>query len=203
MSDGKAGGRVILKARTLQEMHRVQWLQPDWKSGWGIGFAINHTDKGTTVGHGGALAGYRTQISFSPENKIGVIVLTNADDGNPEFYVDRIFSLLGAAVKKAVTPAPVVARADPEWNNLVGTYRDPWGDSEILIVNGELVMIDPTADDPKETLLKLVPEGKNRFRIVAEKFNYGEIGELVTFEMGADGKAARMKVGENYTPRLK
>ncbi len=203
MSDGKVDGKLILKASTLQEMHRIQWLQPDWKSGWGIGFAINRTDNRTIVGHGGALGGYRTQISFCPEEKIGVIVLTNADDGNPGFYVERILSLLAPAVKKVMAPAPVVKKADPDWDNFIGTYRDPWGDMEIVIVNGELVMMDPTADDPMESLLKLVPAGKNRFKIAAEKFNYGEIGESVTFELGADGKAVRMKVGENYTPRLK
>jgi len=203
MSEGEVGGMLILKSSTLREMHRVQWLHPDWKHGLGIGFAITRLDDRTIVGHGGWLAGYRTQICFSPEEKIGVIVLTNADDGNPELYVKQIFALLAPAIKKAVTPTRPVAKADPEWNNFVGTYRDPWGDSETVVVNEELVMIDPTADDPKESLVKLVPAGKNRFKIVAETFSYGEIGELVTFEMGADGKAVRMKVGENYMPRLK
>jgi D-alanyl-D-alanine carboxypeptidase len=203
MGDGKVDGKLILKANTLQEMHRVHWLLPDWKSGWGIGFAVNRKENRTIVGHGGSLAGYRTQISFCPEEKVGIIVLTNADDGNPEFYVDRIISLLAPAVKKAATPPPVVAKADSDWNNYVGTYRDPWSDSEVVVVNGELVMIDPTANDPMESILKLVPAGKNKFKIAAEKFNYGEIGEFVTFEIGGDGKAVRMKVGENYTPRLK
>jgi D-alanyl-D-alanine carboxypeptidase len=203
MSDGRVDGKVILKASTLQEMHRVQWLQPDWKTGWGIGFAINRADNRTIVGHSGWLAGYRTLISFCPEEKIGVIVLTNADDGNPALYVNRIFSLLSPAIKKAVTPPSVIAKANPDWDNFIGTYRDPYGDSEIVIMNGELVMIDPTADDPMESLVKLVPAGKNKFKFVAEKFNMNEIGEFVTFELGADGKAVRMKIGENYTPRLK
>ena len=51
--------------------------------------------------------------------------------------------------------------------------------------------------------MKLIPAGKHKFKIVAETFNYGEIGEFIVFELGTDGKAARMKLGENYTPRLK
>ena len=35
---GPAGGAQILKGTTLAEMQRVQWLQPDWKSGWGLGW---------------------------------------------------------------------------------------------------------------------------------------------------------------------
>lgn len=203
MGDGKVAGKLILKGSTLREMHRVQWLQDDWKSGWGIGFAITRADGRTMVGHGGWLAGYRTQISFSPEDKIGVIVLTAADDGNPGFYVKQVFALLAPAIKKATAPTPLVAQPDPSWSNFVGTYRDPWGDTEIVIVNGELVMMDPREDDPKGSLIKLAPVEKNKFREVAETFNYGEIGEFVSFELGADGKAVRMKVGENYTPRLK
>lgn len=203
LSDGKVGEKLLLKNSTLREMQRVHWLQPDWKSGWGIGFAIARIGDRTTVGHGGALGGYRTQISFSPEEKIGVIVLTNSDDGNPDFYVKQIFTLLAPAIKKAVTPPSVVAQADPAWSTYVGTYRDAWGDSEILVLNGQLVLIDPTADDPKESLVKLIPAGKHKFKIVAETFNYGEIGEFIVFELGTDGKAARMKLGENYTPRLK
>ena len=48
-----------------------------------------------------------------------------------------------------------------------------------------------------------MPIEKNKFKIVAETFSYIEIGEFVSFELGADGKAVRMKVGENYTPRLR
>lgn len=32
--DGAAGGAQILKGSTLREMHRIQWLNPDWKVGW-------------------------------------------------------------------------------------------------------------------------------------------------------------------------
>ena len=103
-----------------------------------------------------------------------------------------------STIKKAVTPTPVVAKANPDWDNFVGTYRDPWGDTEIAIMNGELVMFDPT-----ESLMKLVPAGKNKFKIVAEAFWSGAIGEYVTFEVGADGKAFGMKVVENYTPHMR
>lgn len=203
IGDGKVAGKPVLKSSTLREMHRVQWLQDDWKSGWGIGFAITRAESRTIVGHGGWVPGYRTQISFSPEDKMGVIVLTDADDGDPGFYVKQVFALLAPAIKKATAPTPLVAQPDPSWSNYVGTYRDPWGDTEIVVVNGELVMMDPREDDPKGSLVKLVPIEKNKFKIVAETFSSGEIGEFVSFELGADGKAVRMKVGENYTPRLR
>jgi hypothetical protein len=59
MRDGKWGGNQILKGSTLREMHRVHWLELDWKSGQGLGFQIERDGERTLVGHGGALAGYR------------------------------------------------------------------------------------------------------------------------------------------------
>jgi len=66
--------------------------------------------------------------------------LTDADDGDPGFYVKQVFALLAPAIKKATTATPVMAQPDPSWSNFVGTYRDPWGDTEIMVVNGELVI---------------------------------------------------------------
>lgn len=202
MRDGKLGGNQILKGSTLREMHRPQWIQPDWKNGWGLGFAIVRDGERTLVGHTGSLAGYRTLLMISLEEKVAVIVLTNADDGNPRYYAKRAFDLVAPAIKKAVAPPPKNTQPDPEWSKYVGTYRSPWEDSKVLIFNGELALIDPTDDDPRESLLRLIPEGKHTFRIAAEKMNYGEDGERVVFEFGPDGTVARMKVGENYAYRI-
>jgi hypothetical protein len=49
-----------------------------------------------------------------------------------------------------------------------------------------------------------VAQGKNRFKITTENQNYGgAVGEIVTFELGANGEVVRMKTGESYTFRLK
>src|SRR5581483_2103158 len=37
LRDKPAGGSQVLKGSTLKEMHRVHWLWPDWKGGWGLG----------------------------------------------------------------------------------------------------------------------------------------------------------------------
>ncbi len=103
LRDGPAGGSQILKGTTLREMHRVQWLSPDWQRGWGLGFRIQHTPERDLIAHGGALAGYRTVVSISPKEKIGVIVLTNADDVAPHAGISgvaaqRIFQWVVPAV---------------------------------------------------------------------------------------------------------
>jgi CubicO group peptidase (beta-lactamase class C family) len=202
MRDGELDGNPIIKGRTLREMQRVHWLEPDWKSGQGLGFQIERDGERTLVGHGGSLAGYRTQITISLDEKVGVMVLTNADDGNPAAYVKQAFHWVAPAIRKAIAQPPKMAEPDPEWHHYVGTYRNVWGDSQVLIFNNELVVINPTLDNPKESMLRLIPEGHHTFRITAEKKNFGPIGELAVFEFGSDGKVTRMWVGENYTYRL-
>lgn len=196
--DGKADGSQILKGSTLKEMHRLQWLEPDWESGQGLGFAVFRLGNRTLIGHGGALAGYRTNISFSPEQKIGVIVLTNSDDGDPFVYAKSFYELVAPEIVKAAAPPSKPSAADPAWNNYLGLYRSRWGDSQVLIVNNKLTMINPQSTDVKRSILTLTPVGPHTFKISGENGG-ANVGELLVFELGSDGKVTRIKVGSNYS----
>ncbi len=101
--DGAAGGQQILRGSTLREMHRVHWLDPDWQAGWGWGFRIMRLNGKTTIGHGGAVRGYRTLLHLRPADKIAVIALTNADDGNPLMFVEKAFQWVAPAIPPTVT----------------------------------------------------------------------------------------------------
>jgi hypothetical protein len=59
--------------------------------------------------------GYRTEARLCLSDKIAVIVLTNADDGNPLMYVDKAYQWVAPAVLKAVTSAPTATQANPVW----------------------------------------------------------------------------------------
>lgn len=205
--DGPASGKQILKGNTLHEMHRVHWLQPDWKTGWGLGFAIIHRDERDLVGHGGWVAGYQTSIYTSPKEKIAVIALTNADDGHPypglpESAIDHAFQYVARPIVKAVLPPPPPMKARPEWQKYVGKYRSAWSDSQVLIANGKLVLIDPTEVDPSGSMVTLIPVGPHAFRIDAGN-PFGPHGEMVVFEVSKEDKITRVKVGENYSYPVK
>jgi CubicO group peptidase (beta-lactamase class C family) len=195
--DGPAGGAQVLRGRTLREMHRVHWLEPDWEAGWGLGFRVLRRGGRTHVGHAGSLRGYRTEMRLCPEQRLGVIVLTNADDGEPATYVDRAFEWLSPAVG-AVTPAPAPTPPDPGWQRYAGRYRNAWADVEVLVLGGELVMIGPALPDPTVSSGRLEPAGEHTFRVDTRE-GFGIHGELVVFELDAAGKVARVKVGQNYT----
>jgi hypothetical protein len=101
-------------------------------------------------------------------------------------------------ISKAATPAPKTVEPDPTWQHYTGKYRNAWGDSQVLVLNGELVMIGPTLPDPTLTVDKLVPVAEHTFRIET-KNGFGSCGELVIFEMDDAGKVNHVKIGENYT----
>lgn len=196
--DGAVAGEQILKGSTLREMQRVHWLQPSWNSGWGLGFSIWHRDNRTFFGHGGWVAGYRTQLLVSPAEKIAVIVMSNAEDGSPSFFANKIFDVVAPAIKKAVAPSAEVAESNPAWQNYLGKYSDPtdW-EYEVMILNNRLILYGfdyPPEENPNSGIIELMPESEHTFRMTGENGD----GELLIFELNLDGKVARIKKGENY-----
>jgi CubicO group peptidase (beta-lactamase class C family) len=196
--DGPAGGAQILKGSTLREMHRVHWLRPDWQSGWGLGFAVRRVGSQVRVGHGGSLPGHRCQVEFAPADKLGVIVLTNANDGEPLRYVNQAFAVVGPAVSSAAAPPRQEMAGDPAWQTYVGTYTWKEEDVQVLAVGGELAMIFPQADNPWESRLILEPVRAHTFRMKPAGVTFGAIGELLTFEMGGNGRVARVSTPNSY-----
>jgi hypothetical protein len=59
-------------------------------------------------------------------------------------------------------------------------------------------MIVPEADDPWNSRVILKPLHPHTFRMVAPGVSYGAIGELLTFEMDAKGKVARVRTPNFY-----
>jgi D-alanyl-D-alanine carboxypeptidase len=194
--DGPAGGAQILRGSTLREMQRVHWLEPDWEAGWGLGFRIMRARGKTYVGHGGALRGYRTIVQLCPADRLGVVVLTNADDGNPPQFADKAFQWVAPAILKTVGP-PEPARPPAGWERYAGRYRSPWADVQVLAVDGRLAMVDPSQPDPMLTVTWLQPMSEHVFRSET-KNGFGHHGEPVVFELASDGRIGRLKVGDNY-----
>ena len=191
-------GAPILKAATLREMHRMQWVTPGSQSGWGLGFSVGKGSERTTFGHGGWIGSTRSQILACPDEEIAVAVVVNADDGNPATFAERGMSLFAAAAAKAAPGGPPAAPADPAWRLYTGRYVDP--DSaftDVVFRGGKLVMIGfsfPPEENPAGAITELIPAGLHTFRIS----DGGTPGEFVVFEMGADGKVKRVKATENY-----
>ena len=197
LRDGPAGGEQVLNGNTLREMHRAFWMEPDWQSGQGLGFWVTLRDGMTYIGHDGGVPGFRTQVQVSVQDKVGVIVLTNSDDGNPAMYIEKAFQWVAPAMLKAVAGKEESVRPESEWDRYLGRYRSKSADLQVLVLNGELIGIDPSQPDPMPDLIRFTPVSENTFLIDG---NSGEasIGEEAVFEMDARGRVGRLKLAANY-----
>ena len=184
-----------LTAANLREMHRVQWLAPDWGSGRGLGFALSRQGSRTLVGHAGWVAGHRSQLTFDPVAKIGFIILTNSDEGGPGSYVRQAVELLFPALERATAPPSTPSPPLVAGERYTGSYRDPWGaTTEVLLLNGRLALWDhdqPPTSDVLGSVTYLKPVGEHRFVMEGSD-------DPVLFELDREGRVERIKTGENY-----
>ncbi len=201
LRDKPAGGSQVLKGATLREMHRIHWLWPDWKGGYGLGFRVRRVGEQTRVGHGGSLPGHRTDLEIAPASKLAVIVLTNANDGDPVKYIDQAFSLLNPAVTRATAPASSAKKTDPIWAKYVGTYTWKHADIQVLVLDGELTMVIPEADSLWESRILLKPVREHTFRLTPVGTTYAAIGEPLTFELDKEGKVQRARTPNSHWVR--
>ncbi|NLS92466.1 MAG: beta-lactamase family protein [Planctomycetaceae bacterium] len=191
--DGKE--QDLLSPRTWRKARHAHWVDPEWDKGWGLGYEVVHQGDRELIGHGGHMPGFFTSTYIDAKQKLGVIVLTNSMDaqpylGNPRSIPERIFQWVGGAIAQPDTgkekPTPV------EWQRFEGTYRCIWCDVRVMVLDGQLVMVDPNEPNPKEALSTLEPiAGRpGQFR-VGKTSDAQSYGESVVFEMEPGGRTAK------------
>ena len=196
---GARGGAQILSTGSLREMHRVRVLENNWTQGNAIGFAVRKAGDKVYVSHGGSYPGYQTNTMLWLDGKVGVIVLTNADDGNPGALATELMNTVGQAVAKAAARPPANPTWDPSWSRFAGLYRGRGGDSRVVELNRRLVIIASNSanlDNP----VQLEPVGNGQFRYVASGGG-GPVGEIVRF-VEENGRVTRMITGDSYVDRV-
>ena len=192
------GGEEVLKAPTLREMHRVHWMDPDWKTSWGLGFEVYQMDGKTMVGHGGSCPGYRSILMMEPGKKQAFVVMINASGTNPDKYARGMREILKkAASKKEETPKSKVNLED-----YAGYYdaQPWWGETVVLPWQGNLAMVSLPSDNPAQglTLFKHI-EGDTFRRIRDDE----TLGEELIFERDKTGQVIRFVRHSNYYPKIK
>jgi len=193
----RTGHEEVLKASTLREMQRVQFMDPDWKTSWGLGFTVSHRGDQTYVGHGGDCPGYHTTLQLRPATETAVIaMLTGAD--HPGAYAQAAFDLLDkrkAFKFKGDPPAAVDLEA------YAGRYGgQPWS-AETLVTPwaGGLAMVSLPSTKPADELTLLKPKGGDLFRRVRDD---GTEADEIRFERDGAGKVVRFIQFSNPRERI-
>jgi D-alanyl-D-alanine carboxypeptidase len=199
---GRRGGANILSTGSLRDMHRIRMLESNWTQGNAIGFAVRRERDKVFVSHGGSYPGYQTQTMLQIDDKVAVIVLTNADDSNPGAMATELMKTVGEAVAKAAKPAEEADTKawDPTWSRFAGLYRGRGGDSQVVELNRRLVLITPSAPN-LDNAIRLEPLGDGRFRFTAPTGG-GPVGEIVRF-VEENGRVVRMFTGDGYLERVR
>ncbi len=196
---GRAGEDRILSAASLREMHRVRMMENNWTRGNAIGFSVTRNRDKVYVGHGGSYPGYITQTMIDLNGKVGVIVLTNAQDGDASGIATQLMNTVGAAVARAADAAPAKVKWNPAWSRFAGLYRGRGGDSHVVELNEKLVIVNPDAPD-LDNPVELEPLGDGTFRFAAP-VGGGPVGEVVRF-VEENGRVVRMITGDSFVERV-
>jgi CubicO group peptidase (beta-lactamase class C family) len=195
------GKEEILRANTLREMQRYQWMDTD--NTWGLGFTVWNSNGTMYAGHGGICAGYRSQLTTQPKEKIAAAFLANSSGVNSWIYAQRACEIAASAVAEALA-SPVTARQpDPELKKYEGTYSSyPWGgEVAVLIWKGNLAMVDFPTNNPLAGLEVLRHIEGNRFRAVS---GAGQpAAEETIFELDDKGRVTRMWNEGNFKPKVR
>jgi D-alanyl-D-alanine carboxypeptidase len=87
----------LLSKASREQMYTPTRLLDGSTSAYGFGWDLNPLVGHRRVHHGGSLPGFRAEMARFPDDDLTVIVLTNADNGQPEQIANVVASMYFAA----------------------------------------------------------------------------------------------------------
>lgn len=216
INEGMVDGRRVFPASAIAETHRRQaTIRRDVRglaqNGYGFGWQIATLGTDTVLTHGGGFLGFSTQMSFMPQRRIGVVVMTNengmgsalaelaaravygqliAGQGFSADSVARLRTEAGAA-RERVAADRARRAARPQTlpfpiEAYAGTYEnEPYGRLVFSVVNGKLEVRAGQAWSPVE-----VYDGANN----ALRVELTGSGSVARFTI-ENGRAASVEIG--------
>jgi len=189
----------ILRPSTIKYMQNVHWTNPDWKTTWGLGFAVYKGSNGNTwVGHGGSCPGYRSTLQIDLKNKRAFSVMINASGTNPSKYVRGISGILDK-VKDSEKEESSEEKKDLQ--EYVGYYSQmPWWSEEFISTwNGKLVTLGLPSEKPGDSMTFYKHIEGDTFRRIRDN---DELGETLVFERDENGNITQYKSHGNYSKKI-
>lgn len=199
----RGGGNQVLRAATLREMQRVHWVDPDWKTIWGLVFSVVQKDDTTWMRHGGGCPGYHTEFGILPTEDLGIVVLTDAIQSHVSLYARKAAAVLRPAVKAAIDAPDDQPVRDSEHGLYVGVYDSVWGREAIVRWQDSLAAVDLTSReiDVDDWILPLENIEGHVFRRVRP--DDGSLGEEWVFAVDADGRVVSVTSHSNPSMRVR
>jgi CubicO group peptidase (beta-lactamase class C family) len=191
--DKKIGGAPV-----IDQMQQKGILNNGTQLDYAFGLSIGPYRGLSTVGHSGGDAGYRSFVFWFPEQRFGVVVLSNLGSFNPNRVARQIADIYLAdkLSPEAATPKPV----EPVAAKVNPAIFDAYAGKYLMLDSWSMVSITKEGDK-----LFGQPDGEGKAELIPlseTKFAVKDIGGEVTFERDESGKVARFKLerlGQNRT----
>jgi CubicO group peptidase (beta-lactamase class C family) len=185
MNGGEYRGKRLLKAETIAEMQRLQAPTGKSRSGMGLTWFRTIHDDHVMLYHTGGLPDYTNHLCFYPDEKLGVIWLSNLQDGSS--WRPPAPTVLRMALGEEAKPRNL--QTPPEnWSKITGTYGDETHHISLRMMNGFLILDDR---------LQLEKLGDSRYMVHGTSND----GEELTFEYSDDGNVTQIDLGTSYYRR--
>ena len=135
----KFGSKVLLN----KSSYGIMW-KPNKKTGWpshyyestGIGWFVGKYNGKVTYLHSGTDHGYRAIFCIIPEDKYGVVILSNYKETPVHYLLDRILSCL-YEVNVIDTTSNLITK--DEYSMIVGDYADTAKNAASITIEGDLL----------------------------------------------------------------
>lgn len=150
--DAALTNRTLLESTSLEPMWTPTRLNKGEATGYGLGWGTTKENGHRMIAHGGGIPGFSTQLSRFVDDKLTVIVLTNADGGHAGSLAQGIAGqFLPALTAKA---EPIADQDEPTTKRLKGVIEGALKgelDSELFtdLANKKLI---PRIKDDRERL---------------------------------------------------
>lgn len=210
----------LISDRNVTEMHTPQtamrpedagrnWNPDTVQSSYGLGWFIHDYRGLHLVSHGGAIDGFRANITLLPREKLGIVVLSNLDSDNlPEALRWSILDLLHgfpardwnamlighaeeetqtarAAAKERAARRVAGTKPSHDLTAYAGTYHDAgYGDVRISVENGALMLAWSSFRSPLDHY------HYDTFDAKAERLN----GSQAVFRLNAAGEVSELNL---------
>jgi CubicO group peptidase (beta-lactamase class C family) len=135
----------VLSPESRREMSRRQWRTPHavQERYYGLGTTSGELERRAWFGHGGVFPGYVTRTAVAPEWDVAISIVTNANDGLANQWIDGALHIMNAFALNGA-PEPAVAG----WT---GRWWSHWGPLDLVPMGDKVVtavpaMLTPLAD---------------------------------------------------------
>ncbi|MFE9581828.1 serine hydrolase domain-containing protein [Nocardia sp. NPDC006044] len=181
----------VLAADTLAEMRDPATIDDgdEWNMGYGLGFQLRRHQGRRLAGHSGAMPGFIANVWADPDDRTGVLFLSNTTYGGIRGKLDlALLDILAEhepALPREWLPAPAV---DPNLLALTGTWN--WGTASIALhlrADG-LLQLKALAHGGRQSRFRPEPDGS------WTGLDGYYAGERMRFVHGPDGTATRLEL---------